>query len=268
MLDGRGGLHPFGGAPDVTLSDYWPFPIDIARGVAVNPISFAGFVTGYVLDAYGGVHPFVEAGRQWAPGQTFPHIHIQDYWGDPSNGGKIDHPNWDIARGIAVFPDAAGGYPGAGFVVDGYGGVHPFWLDQVSEPKPPPQTRMSDYWGAISNGGDPTAPDFDIARGITLNPTATRGFVSGYTLDGYGGVHPFMEAGHDPLSENVHVIGYHAGSDTARSIVTLAGSAGAEGYLMDVSGVIHAYASDGLAFPPSVGVIGFDSTHSEAKGIS
>ncbi|HEY0408682.1 MAG TPA: hypothetical protein VGE42_00285, partial [Candidatus Dormibacteraeota bacterium] len=54
---------------------------------------------GYVLDGWGGVHPFGAA----------PPLATTTYW-----------RGWDIARGLAVLPGGGGGY-----VVDGWGGFHP-----------------------------------------------------------------------------------------------------------------------------------------------
>jgi hypothetical protein len=55
VLDGWGGLHAFGGAPDVTVSGYWS-NWDIARGVVF------GKGGGFVVDGWGGVHPFWTSG--------------------------------------------------------------------------------------------------------------------------------------------------------------------------------------------------------------
>ena len=57
-------------------------------------------VSGYVLDEFGGIHPFGGA----------PIVQTTANW-----------PNWDIARGIVLRPDGVSGY-----VLDGFGGVHPF----------------------------------------------------------------------------------------------------------------------------------------------
>lgn len=52
MLDGWGGVHAFGSAPDVQLTRYW-YGWDIARDVVLASDS-----GGYVLDGFGGVHAF------------------------------------------------------------------------------------------------------------------------------------------------------------------------------------------------------------------
>jgi hypothetical protein len=51
VLDGWGGVHPFGAAPALATSAYWR-GWDIARGLAVPPGG-----GGYVVDGWGGFHP-------------------------------------------------------------------------------------------------------------------------------------------------------------------------------------------------------------------
>ena len=58
LLNGCGALLekariPFGGAPAVSITAYWPH-WDVARAIALR----ADGTAGYVLDAYGGLHPF------------------------------------------------------------------------------------------------------------------------------------------------------------------------------------------------------------------
>lgn len=65
---------------------------DIARGVALQCND--GQVAGYVVDGWGGVHPFGGAG----PGT-----------------GAAYYPGWDITRGITVSA------PNQGYTVDGWG---------------------------------------------------------------------------------------------------------------------------------------------------
>ena len=59
---------------------------------------------------------------------------------------------------------------GAGYVLDGYGGVSPFGGAPAISPSPP-------YWSG-----------WDIARSFVL--TVNNPCCSGYVLDGYGGIHP------------------------------------------------------------------------------
>ena len=77
VLDGFGGVHPWGGAPVVQQPGYWP-GWDIARG-----ISAAGGGGGWVLDGFGGLHEF----------GTAPHVRGTNgpYW-----------PGQDRARGIVA----------------------------------------------------------------------------------------------------------------------------------------------------------------------
>ena len=53
ILDAFGGVQPFGGAPAVTTTGYWP-GWDIVRGFALDPSGPGG----YVLDGFGGLHRF------------------------------------------------------------------------------------------------------------------------------------------------------------------------------------------------------------------
>ena len=100
----------------------------------------------FTIDAFGGVH---------GDGGTLPQA-VTSYW-----------PNWRIANAAALLPDASGGY-----VLDGYGGIHPFAIG--ANPLPAVESGGA-YWG------------WDIARVLALMPDGR----TGYVLEGYGGVHPF-----------------------------------------------------------------------------
>ncbi len=190
VLDGFGGLHPFGRrghaapAPPAGLP-YWN-GFDIARGVAL-----AGPASGYLLDGYGGIHRF-----GGAPAITTP----LPYW-----------PGIDVARALVLLPDHTGGY-----LLDAQGGIFPFGIGGAAAPTRP---AGAPYWGyriargldLLSDGsggvvldgygglrrvGAPSVvPDsptpywlgWDIARAVALLPDRGGGFV----LDGYGGLHPF-----------------------------------------------------------------------------
>ena len=65
-------------------------------------------------------------------------------------------------------------------MLDGYGGVHGFAPPGTSIPANP---ATSAYWQG-----------WDIARAVWLLPSSTPGAVSGYVLDGYGGLHPLGSA--------------------------------------------------------------------------
>jgi hypothetical protein len=193
VLDGYGGIHPFGNAPAVTQigangTDPWP-NWDIARAIAVTAPG-----QGYVLDGYGGLHPFGGA----------PALADSSYW-----------PNWDIARGLAICPGGAGGY-----VLDGWGGIHAIGNA--------PALAGSAYWSG-----------WDIARGIVVNSTCT----GGYVLDGYGGIHPFGTA------PAVNASAYWGGWDIARSITLVTDSSG---YVLDGWGGVHPFAATGTPMPPAL----------------
>ena len=163
VLDGWGSLHPFGTsgdvAPNVNISGYWQ-GWDIARDAQLAPDGQSG----YVLDGYGGVHPF------GVPGDMAPNIvAVGAYWS-----------GWDIAHRFAL--DAAGT---GGYVMDGYGGLHPFGTTQSAVPASIPSSgpNSPSYWYG-----------WDIARGVVLVPgfnTTNSQYGEGYTMDGWGGLHPF-----------------------------------------------------------------------------
>ncbi len=108
VLDGWGGIHPFGigtnPRPVAVSAGYWPH-WDIIHDFALIPGTHAG----YQMDAFGGIHPFAPVG------QPMP----------PSLSGSAYWPKWDIARGIVILHGSTLSAPG-GYVLDGYGGYHPF----------------------------------------------------------------------------------------------------------------------------------------------
>jgi hypothetical protein len=206
VMDGYGGLHPYGsgvGALDATA--YWP-GWDIARDFAFLPDASGG----YVLDGYGGLHRFtVAGGLSIGPWSSLS----QDAVLPPE--GATYWQGWDIARKVVIFPDGGGGY-----VLDGYGGIHAFG---IGRPKPPDPV-LTAYW----NG-------WDIARDLVLIP-GTR---SGYVLDGYGGLHPFAPPGQampPPLAGT-----YWNGWDIARAVWLAPAStvANPQGYVLDGYGGLH-----------------------------
>ncbi|MDQ6880379.1 MAG: glycoside hydrolase family 18 protein [Candidatus Dormibacteraeota bacterium] len=123
VLDGYGGVHAFGigrpAPPNPTLTGSWP-NWDIAHDMVLIP----GTRSGYVMDGYGGLHAFAP------PGQALP----------PSFVGAPYWPGWDIARGVWLLPSATLAQP-AGYLVDGYGGVHPLGPAPVVSPTP--------YWHGL-----------------------------------------------------------------------------------------------------------------------
>jgi uncharacterized protein YvpB len=111
LLDGDGGVHPFGDAAPVNGFPYWGW--DIARALVITSHDVHGnlgaaigesgpSVAGYELDGWGGVHAFGGA----------PRLDTPSYW-----------PGWDIATGLDVHLDT-GGIPDGLLVLDGWGGLH------------------------------------------------------------------------------------------------------------------------------------------------
>lgn len=150
----HGGVEPLGTAPPVTTTAYWPSS-DMARGLVLRP----DCESGYVLDSWGGLHPFYSADVD--PAQiTSPHL--TGYW-----------PHADMARSV----DYVGQINGvdSGYVLDSRGGVHP-WGDAAPLP-------ASAY---------PSWPDQDAARTIIPYMLDPKG--AGYVLDAWGSVHAIGSA--------------------------------------------------------------------------
>ena len=169
-----GPIYPAGNSPQRVSGLSWP-GWAIARDVAVLP----GGGAGYVLDGFGGLHPF---------------------GGAPPRSGAA-WPGWDIARDLVLLPN------GSGYVLDGWGGIHPFG-------------------GAPSLGSGPSWPGFDIARKLAIFPQGA------YVLDGYGGVHPVGGAPRMPAAHT------WPGADIAKDLVPAASGPG--GYLLDGYGAAWA----------------------------
>ncbi|MDQ6884583.1 MAG: choice-of-anchor D domain-containing protein [Candidatus Dormibacteraeota bacterium] len=193
-LDGWGGLHPVAGSPAMSGGGFWP-NWKIARSAALLPDASGG----YTLDGFGGAHQFGAAAPVTAAyfgfdiardivllptsTRTAPQGYTLDGWGGihPFGGAPATHgggywPNWDIAKRFALLGDGTGGY-----ILDGWGGLHPF---AVGSNALPPTITNNGYW-----------PNWNIARDIALTPGSSRTAVSGVTLDGWGGVHPFGSSG-------------------------------------------------------------------------
>ena len=163
VLDGWGGLHPFrlngSTAPlQAVGSTYWGW--DIARKVVI----FADGSGGYVLDGWGGLHPF---GINGPVPTTATTITGGSYW-----------PGWDIARDIVLSP---GNGNHSGYLLDGYGGTHPF--HSTGDGSTMPATIHSDYFG------------WDIARSLWLARGSTAAAPVGYVLDGWGELSAFGPIG-------------------------------------------------------------------------
>lgn len=259
VLDGWGGVHPLGSAPNLTTNASWPHR-DEAQSLALFPDGSGG----YVMDANGGIHavgaaPKIESSAYWV-GLNFARAIVMAPWssaarpagwvlteygqlygfgGAPEVEGYTWWPGTDSARSVVLLPDSS---PAAvrGYVLDGQGGLHPFG-------------------GAPIESGNPTWPSMDIARGVALLPTSSATHVAGYTLDGYGGIHPFGGA---PEMKGAP---YLAGHDVADSIVmwTAAPASSPGGWVLDRNGSVFAFGS-APALTPSATWPGWDI----ARGIS
>ena len=185
-LDGYGGIHPFtiGSNPMPPLPGVYPyFPgQDVAKKITL----LADGSGGYILDAFGGLHPWAVAGKALPVG-----IGAYGYWA-----------NSNIARDVWLAPDSSA-TAAHGYVLDAYGGFHPFWSSAASVPA---AIAVNGYWAGQ-----------DIARAMWFVPTATASTPSGYTLDGFGGIHPFVVGG-QPLPPGLGQYGYWAGSDVALAL--------------------------------------------------
>ena len=201
VMDGFGGLHAFsvgGNLMPAAPTGFGYWPNwDIARDLVLLPAATASQPQGYTMDGFGGLHPFGGA----------PAPHFSAYW-----------PNWDIAKRMVLLGDGTGGY-----VMDGFGGLHPFAVG--SNPMPPAITNFG-YW-----------PNWNIARDIALLPGSTAANVSGMTIDGWGGVHPFGNA------SAVSGFAYWPGWDIARTIrlSPLSTPSKPQGWVMDGFGGLHPF---------------------------
>jgi hypothetical protein len=219
VLDGWGGLHPFGNQAAPTTAPYWT-GWDIARGMALT----ADGSSGYVLDGWGGLHPFsttsspaptVRGGAYWTGWDIARGVgllpdgtggYVLDGWGglhpfaignNPMPAAATGLPSWkgwNIARSVSILPDGSGGY-----VLDGWGGLHPF---AIGNHQAPPALATGSYWGG-----------WDIARGLSLLADGS----GGYVLDGWGGLHSFGLGGHAAPSRPTSA--YWSGWDIARGVV-------------------------------------------------
>jgi spore germination protein YaaH len=209
VLDGYGGLHPYGqGIASVDAPTYWN-GWDIARDFAFLPDGRGG----YVLDGYGGLHAFSindNAGDGTRRGGSGP----------PAVQGNAFWNGKDIARKVVILPNGS-----AGYVLDGFGGIHAFGIGRPA----PPDPVFTAYWA-----------NWDIAHDFALIPKTQ----SGYVMDGYGGLHPFAPPG-QPQPATVSSSAYWNGWDIARAIWFTPGSTTTQpqGYLLDGYGGIHAVGS-------------------------
>ena len=123
---------------------------------------------------------------------------------------------------MALLPDGTGGY-----VLDGFGRLHPFGIGGNAAPPAATGARYS----AAS----------DWARGVALMPDGT----SGYVIDGSGRFFGFSIGNNrrPPKPNNTP----NLAGDLARGITITASGAG--GYLVEASGRIHRFGIGGAALP-------------------
>jgi hypothetical protein len=187
VLDGRGGVHAFGGTPALRTAAYHS-TADTARGFTLQSDGHGGYVVDRDgrLTPYGSPSPLpcavpvnsaaptrgVWIDPAWPSWSSFSGATL-DGWGGvhplcgsrvPDTTGAPVWNGWDIARGI-VFTGRGG------FVLDAWGGIHAFGQARV--------TSSSGYWKG-----------WDIARGIALAGNGT-----GVVIDGWGGLHTFTYTG-------------------------------------------------------------------------
>jgi hypothetical protein len=141
-----GTIFSFGGAPAASGGPLFGF--DIARDIVLLPDGTGG----YVLDGFGGIHPF-SVGANPAPPAAV--------------GGPSFHGFGDIARKLLIRPDGQSGY-----LVDGFGGVHTWATGD--DPLPPVVSGAYFY-------------PRDVVNDAVLNHRGQNG----YLLDHSGGMHPF-----------------------------------------------------------------------------
>ena len=162
VLDGYGGLHGFGinGNPAPQLQGYSYWGWDIARKVVI----FADGSGGYVLDGWGGLHPF---GINGPPPANAGPISGGSYW-----------PGWDIARDVVL---TVGNGNHSGYLLDGWGGIHPF--HSTADASAMPTAIATPYFG------------WDIARTLWLGKASTAAAPKGFVLNGWGELFPIGAVG-------------------------------------------------------------------------
>jgi hypothetical protein len=186
------------------------------------------------LDGFGGIHVFRQ-GRNSARGPVPGRVRGAPYW-----------TGWDIARGIAVLPDGSGGY-----VLDGFGGLHPF---RIGNGTMPPTITDAPYW----NG-------WDIARGVSILPDGS----GGYVLDGYNALHPFTIHGPKPSLPNPYRLRYGADFSTSTGITTpFLQSGRTGGWITDVYGDVFSYGTVGDRVVSLVIPEGFPAPGQHTRGIA
>jgi hypothetical protein len=122
---------------------------------------------------------------------------------------------------MVILGDGTGGY-----VLDGWGGIHPFAVG--ANPLPAAITTFAYF------------PGFSIARDFALTPGSTSSSATGYTVDGWGGLHPFSSGA---LPAQPTGTPYFPNFDIARSLVLSPASTAAnpQGWMLDGWGGVHPF---------------------------
>ena len=186
-LDGYGGIHPFAVGANPLPTAPGNYPYFTGKDVAKKITLLASGTGGYVLDAFGGIHPWSVAGSALPAA-----IGAYGYW-----------PGNNVARDIWLDP-AATPTSASGYVLDLYGGFHPFWSPGAAAPA---AIANYPYWSGR-----------DLARGLWFLPSATPSAVTGYEIDAYGGIHPLASGG-QTLPNPISVYAYWNGQDIARALI-------------------------------------------------
>lgn len=290
--DAYGPLHPVAQSP--VLDNYPVFRSPVVRAVRPapsqqqidenTPVVYPPY-TGYVLDGFGGLHPYSGNGSAALTPLVYPYF-----------------PGKDIARDLAFDLYRNGG----GYILDGYGGIHPFsdTLGNLgARPLPGAPTQYAYFRGhdvaikilLIQNGGYvldayggihpfgssvlpvapsnyPYWPNARMARDFWIAPSSNATSVSGYVLDAYGGIHPFWggTASAPPPAITQHP--YFAGHDIARAMVItdtgfLHGDGRVAGYELDGYGGIHPFASAASSLPAAVTNYAYSPGRDTAKAL-
>lgn len=160
---------------------------------------------------------------------------------------------FDFVQGPPIAgPAGVGDCNSPGYVLDGWGGVHPvggapalsttaYWpgwdIARDLSLSAGHGGQVLDGWGGLHSVGGAAPlistgywPGWDIARGVAVSPDGT----SAYVLDGWGGVHPAGRAA------PVAITGFWPGWDIARDI-QLDPTSPNRGYVLEGFGGLHAF---------------------------
>ena len=205
-------------------------------------------VSGYVADAWGGLHRF---GGQDLPADTTISAYGPNARGVVLNaaktGGYVLNGNGhldafkvganpmpaaataqdtfgtaDVARAAALLPSGLGGY-----VMDHAGGLHPF---KVGDNPMPAAATISFYQG-------------NRARSFVINADG----LGGYVLDAAGGLHPFKIGSSSVMPPAANTPDTYGTADVMRAFAMLADGKG--GYILDSAGGLHRFATGDNALP-------------------